>query len=122
MSTDTRLERLTLTIAIACPCVTSFVLMIWAPGRVAPATYVVVVALLLGTATVALNTWKAAQATGSVGQLIYETNTSAPLDASRTRWDRWNRKYDRSAARGRIAAMMMLSAATTAIILATWLS
>ena len=122
MSIDTRLERLTLKTAIAVPCITSFALMIWAPGRVAPATYVVVVALLLGTTTVALNTWKAAQSTGSVGQLIYETNTGAPFDAGRTRWDRWTRKYDRSAARGRIAAMMMLSAATTAIIVATWLS
>jgi|SRR4051794_32836586 hypothetical protein len=121
MNIDTRLEKLALTMTLALPCVTSLILMIWVPGKVAPATYVVVVALLLGTATVALNTWKAAQATGSLGQLIYETNTGIRHDG-RTRWDRWSRKYDRSASRGRVAAMMMLSAATTAIIVATWLS
>lgn len=108
MPIDTRAERLALVIALALPSVTSLALMILAPGRVAPGTYVVVVALLLGSATIALNTWKAAQATGSIGQLIYETNEGI--------------KADNNAARGRIAAMMVLSAATTAIIVATWLS
>jgi hypothetical protein len=122
MTIDTRLEKRALAIALALPCATSIALMVFAPRGVAPATYVVVVALLLGTATVALNTWKSAQATGSVGQLIYEVNTGARPAASRTRWERWERKYDHSAARGRIAAMMMLGAATTAIIVATWLS
>ena len=83
---------------------------------------VVVLALLLGAATVAVNTWKAAQATGSIGQLIYETNTGRRPDGGRTRWDRWVSKYDQSAARGRVGAMMVLSAATTAIIVAAWLS
>jgi hypothetical protein len=122
MTSDTRLERMTLTMTLALPCVTSLALMIWAPRNVAPATYVVVVALLLGAATVVMSTWKAAHATGSMGQLIYETNTGARPETGRTRWDRWERKYDRSAARGRIAAMIVLSAATTAIIVGTWLS
>jgi len=122
MTFDTRLEKLALTVALGTPCVTSVALMILAPRGVAPVTYVVVVALLLGTATVALNTWKAAQATGSVGQLIYQTDTGAGLAADRTRWDRWTRDTARSAVRSRIAAMMVLSASTTAAIVATWLS
>jgi hypothetical protein len=122
MTIDRRLEKLALALSLGLPCLTSIVLMIWAPGRVAPATYAVAVTLLLGTTTVALNTWKNAQATGSVGQLIYETNTDPRPEAGRTRWDRWTRGYDKSAARGRIAAMTVLSATTTAIIVATWLS
>jgi hypothetical protein len=121
MNFDTRLEKLALKLALGLPCVTSIGLMLGAPRGVAPATYVVVVALLLGTATVALNTWKSAKATGSIGQLIYETNAGVGPDAGRSRWERWTRKYDRSAARGRIAAMLALSAATTALIVATWL-
>jgi len=122
MIIDTRAERRALTIALGLPCATSVGLMTLAPGHVAPGTYAVVVALLLGSVIVAVSTWKAAQATGSIGQLIYETNTTLGPDGGRTRWDRWSTKYDRSAARGRVGAMMVLSAATTAIIVAAWLS
>lgn len=122
MIIDTRAERWALTVALGLPCATSIALMTLAPGHVAPLTYGVVVALLVGSATVAVNTWKAAQATGSIGQLLYETNTGLRPDPGRTRWDRWTNKYDQSAARGRVSAMIVLSAATTAIILAAWLS
>lgn len=122
MIIDTRAERWALTLALGLPCVTSVALMTLAPGHVAPVTYGVVVALLAGSATVAVNTWKAAQATGSIGQLLYETNTGLRPGPGRTRWDRWTSKYDQSAARGRVSAMMVLSVATTAIILAAWLS
>jgi hypothetical protein len=122
MTVDNRVERLALVIALGLPSVTSLALMILAPGRVAAGTYVVVVALLLGSATVALNTWKAAQATGSVGQLIYETNEDIHSETSRTRAQGWTRKDDNRAAWNRIATMMVLSAATTALIAATWLS
>ena len=121
MTFDTRLERLALTVALALPCVTSLVLMVLAPGNAAPVTYVVVVALLLGSATVALNAWKAAHATGGVGRLIYETNTGAPA-AGFTGWNRGMRTDDRSTSQVRVAAMLVLSAGTTAIIVATWLS
>jgi hypothetical protein len=122
MTFDTRLERLAVTVALALPCVTSIVLMILAPGNAAPVTYVVVVALLLGSATVALNAWTAAHATGGIGQLIYETNTVGASEAGITRWTRGTGTDDRSTSQVRVAAMLMLSAGTTAIIVATWLS
>src|SRR4029450_4756861 len=99
MTIDKRAEQLALTIALGLPCATAIALMMLAPGRVAPGAYVVVVALLLGLVSVAVNTWRAAQASGSIGQLIYETNTGLRPDGGRTRWDRWVNKYDRSAAR-----------------------
>jgi len=122
MTLDPRLEKITLGFALGLPCLTSLALMFWAPGTISPGTYAIVVSLLLGTATVALNTWKSAQATGSMGQLIYEVNTAAAPTRAQTRWNRWAHRYDGSAARGRVVAVMMLSVATTAVIVATWLA
>jgi len=121
--TVARLEKLALAIALGLPCGASLAMMVSVPGRVSTTTYTVAVSLLLGTTIVALNTWKSAQPTGSVARLIYETDTGRGDDArATTRWERWTRRYDRSAARGRIVAMMLLSAATTGLIVATWLS
>ena len=108
MTIDTRLEKITLAFALGLPCAASLFLMFVAPGAVSRTTYAVVVALLLGTATVGLNTWKSAQATGSVGQLIYETNSGKRAS------------YAPSARR--MATMVIVSVATTAIIVTTWLS
>ena len=108
MTVDTRLEKYTLAFALGLPCVASLWLMIFAPGRVSPTTFAVVVTLLLGTATVALNTWKSAQATGSVGQLIYETNTGRRAETTRS----W----------GLVVSLLVLSAVTTGVIVTTWLS
>jgi hypothetical protein len=104
---DNRIEKITLAFSLGLPCAASLGLMLWAPGRVTPTTFAVVVALLLGTATVALNTWKSAQATGSVGQLIYET-------------DRGAQKAD-NGGRRRLLTMMVMSVVATALIASAWL-
>jgi hypothetical protein len=109
MTLDTRLEKIALAFALALPGAAALTLMLFAPRGVSTTTYVVVVALLLGTATVALNTWKSAQPTSSVGQLLYETNTGTPIVAH-------------ASSTTRIVTMLALSAVTTAVILATWLS
>ncbi len=109
MTLDTRLEKITLAFALVLPCAASLTLMLFAPGAVSSTTYAVVVALLLGTATVVLNTWKSAQPTPSVGQLLYETNTGVAVVAH-------------VSSTARIITMLTLSAVTTAAIVATWLS
>jgi hypothetical protein len=109
MTLDTRLEKITLAFALVLPCAASLMLMSFAPGAVSATTYAVVVALLLGTATVALNTWKSAQPTPSVGQLLYETNTGAPI-------------VMHASSATRIVTMLALSAVTTTAIVAVWLS
>ncbi len=109
MTLDTRLEKTTLAFALVLPAAASVALMLFAPGGVSTTTYAVVVALLLGTATVALNTWKSAQPTSSVGQLIYETNTGSSIATH-------------ASSTTRIITMLALSAVTTAAIVATWLS
>jgi hypothetical protein len=107
MTIDSRVEKLTLVFALGLPCLASLGLMFWMPGRVSPTTYAVVVSLLLGSTAVGLNTWKAAQATGSMGQLLYETNTGH-TQLRRTGLS--------------VATMVILSAVSTALIVATWLS
>jgi hypothetical protein len=108
MMIDARLEKLTLSFALGLPCAASVALMIWAPGRLAPATYAVLLTLVLGAAAVAFNTWRSAQATGSVGQLIYETNNGRRIEASKS----W----------GLMVSVIAASAATTALLVTTWLS
>jgi len=108
MPFDTRLEKITLGFALGVPSMASLLLMFVAPGRVSATTYVAAVVLLVGTGIVALRTWNGAQATGSVGQLIYETNTSKPID--------------HAPSIRRIVVMLVLSAVTTAAMVATWLS
>jgi hypothetical protein len=109
VTTDTRLEKITLAFSLVLPCVASLALMLWAPGRITPTTYVMAASFALGTTTVALNTWKSSRATGSIGQLLYETNAGIRPDADE------NRRYE-------ILAMMVPSAITTATIVAAWLS
>ena len=123
MTADTRFEKVTVTFALGLPCITSIGLMMWVPGTVSRSTYVLAAALLVAIAAVTIRTWKSAQATGSVGQLIYETNSEgAANSASATRWERWVRRYDRSASMGRGVAVLLLGAAATAIIVTAWLS
>src|SRR4029078_2994708 len=78
MTSLTRLDRATVGVALGLPCLTSLIMMMWAPGVVTPTNYAVVVALLLATAAIALNSWKSAQGTGSMGQLLYETESPVP--------------------------------------------
>jgi hypothetical protein len=108
MTVDSRLEKLTLAFALGLPCIASIALMTWAPGRLALTTYAALVTLLVGMVTVALHTWKSAQATGSVGQLIYETNTGRPAEVARS----W----------GLVVSMVVVSAASTALLVTMWLS
>lgn len=107
MPMNSRLEKIVLAFALGLPGAAALVLMFLAPGAVSTTTYGAVVALLLGTATVALHTWKSAQATGSVGQLLYETNTGQRIDSP-------------SSPR-RTIILLVLSVVTTAVIIATWL-
>jgi hypothetical protein len=70
------------------------------------------VALLLATAAIALNTWKSAQGTGSMGQLLYETES--PVTDQRKR--RSSLVSTRSA-----MTLMGVSLATSAAIVLVWL-
>ena len=105
---DSRLEKFTASFALGMPCAASLALMILAPGRVEAGTYVALLALMLGGAAVAFNTWRSAQATGSVGQLILETDSG--------------RRAVRTKSWSLIVSMMLVSAAMTALLVRTWLS
>lgn len=120
--TAPRVDRITLALALALPCLTSLVLMLWAPGAITPSAFAVTAFMLLATAAVVINTWKNAQATGSMGQLIYETNTAGDVvRQKRSRWDRWVARADETAAQGRRQAVLGLGAALSAGIAASWL-
>jgi hypothetical protein len=56
------------------------------PDTLTPSTYAMVATLLIALTSVAIMTFRNGQATGSIGQLIYETNvaqTTSALDATR---------------------------------------
>jgi hypothetical protein len=112
MTALTRLDRATVAVALGLPCITSLVLMIWAPGVVAPTTYAVVASLLLATAAIAISSWKSAQGTSSMGQLLYETETEAP--------DRWRKRYDTASMRVPLT-VIAVSLVTSAAIVIVWL-
>jgi hypothetical protein len=120
--TAPRLDRITLALALALPCLTSLVLMIWAPAALTTSAFAVTGVMLVATAAIVINTWKNAQATGSVGQLIYETNTAGEtVRARRSRWDRWVTRSDETAAQGRRQAVLGFGVAVSAGIAAAWL-
>jgi hypothetical protein len=74
-------------------------------------------------------TWQNAQATGSVGQLLHETEVGvvAPVVAgkvgstSASRWQAWQMRGDAAARTGRIRALLALSLATTFAIVYVWI-
>jgi hypothetical protein len=105
---DSRVEHVTASFALGMPCAVSVALMIWAPGRVEAGTYVALVALVLGGAAVSINTWRAAQPTGSIGQLIHEMDSG--------------RRDIRTKSLSLIVSMLVVSAAMTALLVRTWLS
>jgi len=113
MTSLTRLDRATVGVALGLPCLTSLIMMLWAPGVVTPTTYAVVVALLLATAAIALNSWKSAQGTGSMGQLLYETEGAV----SDQRASRSSRLVSTRSA----MTLMGVSLATSAAIVLVWL-
>lgn len=117
-----RLDRITLALALALPCLTSLVLMIWAPGAITPSAFAVTAFMLLATAAIVINTWTNAQATGSMGQLIYETNTAGQaVRQKRSRWDRWVARADETAAQGRRQAVLGFGVAVSVAIASSWL-
>ncbi len=59
-------------IALACPAVLSL-WMLTVPGQMSTSTYAAVTALLIGVMAVTLNSARNAGPTGSLGQLLYET-------------------------------------------------
>lgn len=114
MTSLTRLDRATVGLALGLPCITSLIMMMWAPGVVTPTTYAVVAALLLATAAIALNSWKSAQGTGSMGQLLYETEGAAVPDPGA-------RRASRLVSTRSAMTLMGVSLATSAAIVLVWL-
>ena len=101
MTAITPFERPMLSAALGLPFITSLGLMFWAPGVISPTTYAVVASLLIATAAIVINTWKGAQGTGSVGQLLYDTER--PLRPTPRRGHAGSGgcgAYDKSSARG----------------------
>jgi hypothetical protein len=123
MTAVSRFDNVVLGLALGLPCVTSLWLMIWAPGAITSSTYAVAATLLLATAAIVINTWRNAQATGSVGQLLFEVDTEGVAHRRVTnRWERWLKRYDRSAARGRTLALLALSLASSSALVTAWLA
>jgi hypothetical protein len=113
MTALTRLDRATVGLALGLPCITSLLMMMWAPGVVTPTTYAVVATLLLATAAIALNTWKSAQGTGSMGQLLYETEGAA--------LDQRARRSSRVVSTRSTISLIGVSFAASAAIVIVWL-
>jgi hypothetical protein len=118
MTALTRLDRVTVGVALGLPCLTSLFLMFWAPGAITPTTYALTVTLVLATSAIIINTWRSAQGTGSMGQLLHETEVEpAVASTARARGTRWLRRYDHSAAR----ALLALSLSVTLVMVWVWL-
>jgi hypothetical protein len=121
-------NRMTVAIAILLPGAAS----LWLLTRSGTVpTGVGLAALVIATALIGLNTWKNAQPTGSVGQLIHEikvatvatSNPRPALDRPNTsRWDAWRMREEALAHTGRVRAWLALSVAATAALLYAWLA
>ena len=104
--TSLKQNRIILAIALLLPCVVSLWFLTRSTTAVT-ATGAGLVALLIATALIGLNTWNNGQPTGSIGQLIYETdavpsspaNARPALDATTTTARRWDAWYARAVAR-----------------------
>ena len=120
----TRVDASTLAAALGLPCLTSLALMFWAPSAMSPTTFAIVATLFVATGAIVINTFRNAQGTGSIGQLLYETDTATTTAAppQRTRWERWVKRYDKSAALGRRQAVLALSVSVTLVIVWAWLT
>lgn len=121
MTTITQ-HRITLAAALVLPCI-ALLTVLPVPGI--SSTYAMFAALLIATAAIGFNTWKNGQATGSLGQLIYETETTPLTTAavrvhestSASRWAAWQNRGDALAQTGRVRALLALSLATTGVLL-----
>jgi hypothetical protein len=120
-------NRITVAVALSLPlAATSWLLM--QSSAAVPATYAAAAALTIAITVVALNTWKSAQATRSVGQLIYEMEivpsstpnappAVAPTSAERWAWRSRGKALDET---GRVRAWLALSIAATVALLYVW--
>lgn len=117
-------NRTTLAVAFLLPCAVSLGMMAMS-GTMGTSTYAMLAALLTATAAIGLMTWKNGQATGSVGQLLHETDLT-PLTAraapdteatSASRWHSWQIRGDTVAETGRARALLGLSVALSGVLL-----
>lgn len=117
-------NRTTLAVAFLLPCAVSLGMMAMS-GTMASSTYAMVAALLTATAAIGLTTWKNGQASGSMGQLLHETDLT-PVTAraapateatSASRWHSWQMRGDVLAETGRVRALLGLSVALTGALL-----
>jgi hypothetical protein len=121
-------NRITVAVALSLPlAATSWLLT--QSGVAVPATYAAAAALTIAITIVALNTWKSAQATRSVGQLIYDMEivpssipNAPPAGASTSaeRWAAWRSRGEALDETGRVRALLALSIATTGALLYVW--
>jgi len=72
MTLFTHEGRLIVASAMLVPAMVSLWLMA-VPGIVTPSTYATIAALMLALAAIVLNTYKSAQAPGSMGHVLYQT-------------------------------------------------
>jgi hypothetical protein len=121
-------NRITLAVALLLPLAATSWLLTQSSAAV-PATYAAAAALTIAIAVVALNTWKSAQPTRSVGQLIYDmeivpssTPNAPPAVAptSAERWNAWRSRGEALEETGRVRALLALSIAATVALLYVW--
>lgn len=83
MNTLTRSTGVQLALALAIATGAAVLWFAAVPNWLTPLTYVVVVGLVTALAAVALFTYRSAQPTGSMAQLIHEADTADPATARR---------------------------------------
>jgi hypothetical protein len=90
-------------------------------------TYAAFGALVIATPLIAFTTWRNAQPTGTVGQLIHEVDVTSPPAArgaveltTAERWDAWQKRGETIAHAGRVRALLALSFVATAALLYIW--
>ena len=115
-------NRMTLAVALLLP-VTTWLWLIAVPGAVGSSTYAMFAALVIAMTVIGLTTWKNSQATGSMGQLLHETDiTPRPAQivtdsTSASRLRTWQIRGDGSVETGRVRAVLGLSVALTGALL-----
>lgn len=118
----TKRNRTTLAVALLLP-VTTWLWLLAVPGAVGSSTYAMFAAIVIAMAVIGLTTWKNSQATGSMGQLLHETDLSphaVPIVTESTnasRWQSWQIRGDALAETGRVRALLGLSVALTGALL-----
>jgi len=114
-------NSITLSAALLLPCTAIYWL--WTtPNAIGGSTYIAGSALALATGEIAFNTWRNARATGSLAQVIHETDVrpgmspAVAVAPSRTTAPRWNRG-DQSKRIGRARALLAFGTVMTGSLL-----